>query len=414
MQDHRTESAHTQGAGMGERVFLTGGTGLLGAQIIKRILRDHPSTRLSLLVRSTARETSRSRIDKLLAGLLSGPEASAARDRIEVVEGDIADRAFGLSAAHAGDLAARVDHIIHCAATVRFDLPLEVARRHNTEGTRNVLEFAGGVSGLRRFDYVGTAYVAGRRAGLVREDELDVGQGFWNSYEQTKMEAEKLVRAFGANHPTTVYRPSIIVGDSRTGETTGFQGLYQVLPLYSRSLILAIPADPSTRVDLVPIDYVLDALFALMNDDKSIGGSFHLASGPGNTCTIDQLVRMLATFTNATPPPYLSFETYQRFVRPMFRAVLWGKRRAAMLKGEHYLPYLSSKHAFDKTNTDAHLAPLGIRVPHPTSYFGRLLTFQARRPGRGLARGESGSRTAAPAREELSPLKSVSSRSALP
>jgi len=414
MQDHRTESAHTRGAGMGERVLLTGGTGLLGSQIVKRILRDCPSTRLSLLVRSTAREAARSRVDKLLAGVLDVPDASIARDRVEVVEGDIADPAFGLSAACAGELAARVDHVIHCAATVRFDLPLEVARRHNTEGTRNVLGFAGRLSGLRRFDYVGTAYVAGRRAGLVREDELDVGQGFWNSYEQTKMEAEKLVRAFGANHPTAIHRPSIIVGDSRTGETTGFQGLYQVLPLYSRSLILAIPADPRTRVDLVPIDYVLDALFALMNDEKSIGGSFHLASGPGNTCTIDELVHMLADFANAAPPPYLSFDTYQRFVRPVFRAVLWGKRRAAMLKGEHYLPYLSSRHAFDKTNADAHLASLGIRVPHPTSYFGRLLAFQARRPGRGLARGEGASRAAAPAREDLSPLKTVPTRSVVP
>jgi thioester reductase-like protein len=408
--DDRTNHTLTQGAGMGESVFLTGGTGLLGSQIVGRILRRHPGTRLTLLVRPSRRGSARARVDKLLRDLLDESEANEALGRVHVVEGDIANPAFAVGA----DLAAHIDQVIHCAATVRFDLPLEEARRHNTEGTRNVLTFAARLPRLRRFDYVGTAYVAGRRAGTIKEDELDVGQGFWNSYEQTKMEAEKLVRAFGASHPTAIYRPSIIVGDSRTGQITGFQGLYQVLPLYSRSLIFAIPANPETHVDLVPIDYVLDALFAMMGTDRSIGRCFHLASGPGSTCTIDEIVGMLADFTKVERPPYLSFENYQRFVRPIFHSVLWGKRRAAMLKGEHYLPYLSSKCAFDKANTDECLAAFGIRVPHPTSYFSRLLAFQARTPGRGLAAADRASQARArPGRDGATQLDGASARSAV-
>jgi thioester reductase-like protein len=368
----------TGSAGLGDNVFLTGATGFLGGQILRRILANHPETRISVLVRATPSETAQERVDRLLASALGQTEGHKARDRVEVVEGNVIPRDLALTPQTLRRLQARVDHVIHCAATIRFDLPLDVARRDNTEGTRHVLDFSERLPHLRRLDYVGTAYVAGRRRGLIKEDELDVGQPFWNSYERTKMEAEKLVRAFGVHRPAAIYRPSIIVGDSRTGETSAFQGLYQVLPLYMRRLILAIPADPHTRVDLVPIDYVLDALFALMGTPASVGRCFHLTSGPGNTCTVDELVRILSDFTKIKPPPYVSYESYRRIVKPLFRTFLWGKKRAAMLRGEYYLPYLSSELDFDKTTTDECLSGSGIKVPHASSYFRKLVAFQAR------------------------------------
>lgn len=394
----------TGSAGVGEHVFLTGATGFLGGQIMRRILVKYPQTRLSVLVRANARESAQERIDRLISGTLGEAEAEKARERVEVVEGNVVPRDLALTSQVLSRLQGCVDHVIHCAATIRFDLPLEVARRDNTEGTRHVLDFSDRLPRLRRLDYVGTAYVAGRRKGLVKENELDVGQPFWNSYERTKMEAEKLVRAFAAHRPTAIYRPSIIVGDSRTGETTAFQGLYQVMPLYMRRLILAIPADPYTRVDLVPADYVLDALFALMDSSASIGRCFHLTSGPGNTCTVDELVRILSEFTKIKPPPYVSFESYHRLVKPLFRTFLWGKKRAAMLKGEYYLPYLSSKLAFDKSTTNECLEGTGIRVPHPASYFRRLVAFQARTLRGQVKRDADGSKVeTSPARSGATP-----------
>jgi thioester reductase-like protein len=378
MHDATTKHPIAGAAGIGENVFLTGATGLLGTQIMKRILESHPRTRLALLVRSTPRDSAQDRVDKLLSRTLGEAAASKARDRVDVISGDIGRPGLGLDGERTRWLQARIDQVIHCAATIRFDLPLEIARRDNTEGTRNVLDLADGLPHLGRLDYVGTAYVAGQRTGIIKEDELDVGQGFWNSYERTKMEAETLVRAFGTRRPTAIYRPSIIVGDSRTGEATAFQGLYQILPLYMRQLVLAIPADPDTHPDLVPIDYVLDTLFALMNTAKSIGRCFHVVAGAGNTASFDELLRITADFTKVKAPPYVSFDTYHRFVKPFFRMVLWGKKRAAMLKGEYFLPYLSSQFVFDKTNTDACLEGLGITVPRPASYFRKLIAFQAR------------------------------------
>jgi len=365
-------------AGLGEQVLLTGGTGFLGAAIMKRILEEHERSRVALLVRSSAKETARQRVDALLRRELGDDGAARVRSRVDVVEGDISLCGLGIDADRSDALLDRIDHVIHCAATIRFDLPVEVARRDNTHGTRNILEFARKLRHFHRLDYVGTAYVAGKRSGVVLEDELDVGQEFWNSYERTKMEAEGLVRAFAADHATCIHRPSIIVGDSRTGKADAMQGLYQVLPLYTRKLVLAIPADPNTHPDIVPIDWVTDALFALIDTPESCGRVFHLTAGAGRTCSIADLIDAVSGFANVTRrPPYVSYRTYQRIVKPVFRAAVWGKKRRAMLKGEHYLPYLSSRFVFDTTNTKSVLNGQGT-APHVGSYFTKLLEYQAR------------------------------------
>jgi thioester reductase-like protein len=364
-------------------VLLTGATGFLGSEIMKGLLTRHPRARLSLLVRSTHRETGRERIDKLLARLFGPEEAARHAGRIEVVEGDISLRGVGMDSERYARLVDRIDHVIHCAASVRFDLSLEVARRDNTEGTRNVLAFAERLPKLARFDYIGTAFVAGDRRGVIREDDLDVGQRFSNSYEQTKMEAEKLVREFAERHPTAIYRPGIVVGDSKTGETSSFQGFYQALlfyrRLYARKLVVLLPADPNTPVDIVPVDYVINALFALMETDESIGRTFHLTSGPGKTCTVDELLGMLATFTGVKQPPYVSKRAYQRVLRPLLVALFfWDSRRQIVEKAENFMPYAWSNLIFDKTNTDAIVEKLGITTPHAKSYFVKLLEYQAK------------------------------------
>jgi thioester reductase-like protein len=373
-------------SGVGKNVFLTGATGFLGAEIVKRILRGSPGSHLTVLVRSTPRETAAERIDRQLVRTLGAEEAATCGARVEVVEGDISNRGMGMDSDRAAKLLSRVDHVIHCAASIRFDLPLELARRDNTEGTRNVLTFTERLERLGRLDYIGTAYVAGSRRGLIKEDELDVGQSFTNSYEQTKMESEKLVREFAKTHPTIIYRPSIVVGDSRTGETSTFQGFYQALllyrQLYDRGMSILVPADPNTPVDLVPIDYVIDALFALMSSPANIGGVFHLTSGPGHTCTFDELMRMTAEFTNIRPPPYVSKETYTRYLRPLLLlAFSRSKKRKYILTAETYMNYASSNFVFDKTNTNRALAGTGITTPDPRAYFPKLLQYQAKALG---------------------------------
>ncbi len=382
-----TRGAAEGAAGPGDNVLITGGTGFLGTEIVKRILLRHPRSRLTMLVRATHRETARERVDRLLVRECGLEEANRHKDRIDVVNGDISLRGLGMDQDKMETLRGRVDHVIHCAATIRFDLPLDVARRDNTEGTRNVLGFVDGIKRLKRFDYVGTAYIAGRREGLVKEDELDVGQEYSNSYERTKMEAEALVRELAERKPVAIFRPSIVVGDSKTGETTSFQGFYQALlfyrQLYKRSFLVRgvikiLPADPNALIDIVPIDYVVDAFFALMQTTKSLGHVFHLTSGPGNTCTFDDLMQMTAQFTGVAPPRYVSKEAWLYGLRPIMHSVVWGKRREPMLKADKYFPYAWTRFMFDKTNTDKLLEGTGIRTPHPRDYFLKLLEYQAK------------------------------------
>ena len=151
--------------------------------------------------------------------------------------------------------------------------------------------------------------------------------------------------------------------------------------LYSKGIVIpVVPADPNTIADIVPIDYVVDALFALMHSGKSIGRCFHLASGPGNTCTFDELMRMTAEFTHIKAPAYMSREAWRYFLKPLLSAVMfWDRRRDAVVKAEKaYMPYAWSKLIFDKTNTNALLEGTGIATPHPKSYFVKLLEYQAK------------------------------------
>jgi thioester reductase-like protein len=380
---------------IGDSVFLTGATGFVGSEILKRMLSTQPRARVTVLARTTARGTAAQRVATIVERMLGADQARACSDRIEVVEGDIALPGLGLSRERHAELSERIDHVIHCAAVVDLELPAAVARRHNTGGTRNVLSFVEGLKSRARLDYISTAYVAGKRVGRVREDELDVGQEYIDEYERTKMEAEALVQEFSRRFPTAIYRPSIVVGDSRTGEMSRFQGFHHALTLYrrlyERGLVFRrsmffLPADPEAIIDIVPIDYVVDGLFAMMQTDRSLGRVHHLTSGPGVAPRLDELMGMTAAFTGLPKPRYVTKRVWLHGLRPLMHSIVWGKRRPAMLAADRYFPFVWTKIHFDKTNTDSLLTPAGIRTPRPADYFVKLLEYQARALNLGGAR----------------------------
>ena len=210
MQDHEPST------------LITGATGFLGRNLLFRMLEREEEGRISLLVRGRGKSSPRDRLHRILNTRYGKEQAGAYKKRIDLILGDVTWKHFGMDDRTYSRLAGRVERVIHGAASVLFDLPLEMARNINVEGTRNLLDFAAEahrMGTLRRMDYVGTAYVAGKRQGLVTEDELDEGQAFNNTYEQTKLEAERLVRERWGELPLAVYRPSIVVGESTTGRT---------------------------------------------------------------------------------------------------------------------------------------------------------------------------------------------------
>ncbi len=276
-------------------------------------------------------------------------------------------------------LAARVGDIIHCAASVSFSLPLEESRQINVAGTRRLLELGELCrerGGLRRFSYVSTAYVAGTHAGEFREDQLEVGQGFRNPYERSKFEAEQLVRSYRDRLPIQVFRPSIVVGERTTGWTASFNVLYAPLKAFARGVYPALPVRPASPVDVVPVDYVADAVFELSNSPPpdSDNHTYHLVAGRRAT-TVGRLLELSAGYFGRRAPRAIPPALYTRIVHPLLVRRTGGKRRRALRKSEVYFPYLSARVHYDDVRSRRRLQPAGIEVAPVERYFIRLADF---------------------------------------
>jgi len=323
-------------------VFLTGATGFVGSETLARLL-ERTDREVVALVRAPDAEGARERLHGVLEGL--GLEDGCGR--VHAVAGDVTAPGLGLSEAERFAVANRIDAVVHCAASVSFTLGLPESRAINVEGTRRVVELAERAPDLERFVHVSTAYVAGTRPGRFTEDDLDRGQDFRNAYEQSKWEAERLVRGH-AGLPLTVVRPSIVVGDSQTGWTSAFNVVYHPLQAFARGLVDTIPADPSSIVDVVPVDYVADGIVAALEAPEP-PGTLALVAGD-HAPRLSELTDAAARFFDR-PPPALEGEPPDGL--------------------EAFLPYFTVQTVFD----DSRARALGLEAPRIESYFDRLMAF---------------------------------------
>ena len=263
-------------------VLLTGATGFVGMELLARYL-ERGDRDVITLVRADSHEAAQARVDAVLENLF-GADALDYGPRVHAVAADMTAPDLGLTEAERMRLAERVTKIVHSAASVSFALPLDEARAINLEGTRRMLELAElarAHGGLECYAHVSTAFVAGDHAGAFAECDADVGQSFHNSYEQSKFEAEQLVRSRPDGLPYTILRPSIVVGDRNSGWTSAFNVLYWPLRAFARGLFTAVPAIASAPVDVVSIDYVADAAYELC--ETSCGTGRRTTSPPERT-----------------------------------------------------------------------------------------------------------------------------------
>ena len=274
-------------------VFLTGATGLLGSYILRNLLNQGKN--VAVLVRPGRRETAESRISKILAhwnpayrkegNKKDAGEASAMPQTMpQVFSGDLTQPG-GLQ-----ELYGRCESVIHCAASLTFyGPPGEEPWTSNIDGTKRILDFCD-AAGVADMHYISTAYVAGSSRTFYEKD-LDIGQELRNDYEKSKFEAEKIVRSAGFLKQLTVYRPSIVVGDTQTGFTTTFHGFYAVLklahtlvsrlPLGStsgRNLLLALGMDGSEQKNFVPVDWVTNVFDHIFSRPELHGQTYHLTT----------------------------------------------------------------------------------------------------------------------------------------
>ena len=338
--------------------LLTGATGFLGMEVLVRLLGDERP--LLALVRGHDGEDADARLAETLdrLGVPAGRRAG-----VRAVGGDLTAPGLGLDPDVREALVEEIDEVVHCAASVSFDLPLERAREINVAGARRVARLAADAAdrgGLRRLVHVSTAYVAGRHPGRFAEDDLDVGQDFRNTYEQTKAEAEASVREEAAGLPLVVVRPSIVVGESDSGWTPAFNVLYWPLRAFSRGLIEELPARADGRVDVVPVDYVADAIVHLLRDRPDVVGTVHVTASD-SAVTVDELVDLACTALDRD--------------RPRLAPLTGSELADRSPQAAQYLPYFDIDVAFDDARAQKVLHAAGIAPPPLAGYFDRLVAF---------------------------------------
>jgi thioester reductase-like protein len=262
--------------GDSDHVLLTGATGCLGRYLLRDLLAS--GWRVAVLVRATRSQTAAERI----AALRQQLEIPATR-RLTTLAGDLG---AGLDQPTQGWLRRHCRQVVHAAALTSLRGSQPGAHwQSNVAATQHLLDICGG--NIAGFHHVSTAFVSGDRPGIIREDELECGQSFHNDYEASKYAAEKRVRRFSSLR-ATVYRPSVIVGDSRTGYTSSYQGFYRFLELADRlaspstarrrELVLRLPFTGAEPRNLIPVDWVAQAIVSIVSRPALHGRTYHLVA----------------------------------------------------------------------------------------------------------------------------------------
>ncbi len=341
-------------------VLVTGATGLVGRGVVTSLLRRSDAV-TSVLVRDVARW------HRLASSL------GVSSSRVTPIPGDISRPALGIDPRVARRLTANTTTVIHSAADVVFSRSLAEARRVNVEGTRHVLELASAFP-RARVVFVSTAFAVGRRTGQISDDDRATDAGWMNAYEQSKHEAEELVRASGLDY--VIARPSTIVCDDVRGAVSQVNAVHRALRLYHAGLASMMPGTEDTPVDVVPAHWVSESLAALALSKVS-GTTVHLCAGERALPLGVLLDRTYAFWARETAwrrrgiarPALCDLETYELFERSVH---LVGDARLQRITRSlsHFIPQLALPKRFDTRRAGSILHD---EAPPVSAYWERML-----------------------------------------
>jgi nucleoside-diphosphate-sugar epimerase len=350
-----------------ETIFITGFPGFIASRLIKRLAAERG--RFILLVQPALLQRAHKEVEHI------ANETGAARDNFQIVEGDITRADLGMAGAELETARRETTILFHLAAIYDLAVERDLAMRVNVGGTRNVNDFAKTIEQLRRYHYVSTCYVAGKRKGLILETELRHDAGFRNHYEETKYTAELEVEALKSELPVTIHRPAVVCGDSRTGETAKYDGIYYLihyLRKWPTALTLLNIGNREVRLNLVPIDFVIEAMVTLAKDERATGATVQIADPSPLTTEqlFDEISKTLRGRRSAVTIP-------ARIVQPSlmlpFSPALTGLPHCAV-------PYFFLEQTHDSTRARELLEPHGISCPRFPDYVGALIGFVAEHP----------------------------------
>ena len=353
-------------------ILLTGSTGYIGAHIAANLLAEHREP-LNLLVRARDPQEARVRLWRALQLHMDFPPfVEHLHSRIRIFLGDITEVQFGLGNEQYRELIRTTDSVIHCAASLNRKSE-KSCLNVNLRGTLEVVQLAMGARdqhGLRRFSHVSTVAVAGHRASEVVEEDaaIDWSRSDYDPYARTKKFCEHMVRRLLPDVRRTIFRPSIVLGDSRRAETNQFEMVRAFVFLAG---LPVLPFQPNAKVDIVPVDYVADAIATLHQKEKPAHETYHLSSGTDSE-TFVQLTDALAAAQKKRGPVYAP--SLERVSSKTINALAAGTGKIAGLATllKVFLPYLVWDTVFDNRRV---VAEMGRRPAPFSQYCYPLLRF---------------------------------------
>ncbi|HEX5601851.1 MAG TPA: SDR family oxidoreductase [Pyrinomonadaceae bacterium] len=350
-----------------ETFFITGFPGFIANRLLERLARTDCD--FILLVQPSLFVRAREEIARIAH--LSGRDVA----EFTFVEGDISEPQLALSAAHLELVQQQTTRVFHLAAVYNLAVPEELAMRVNARGTRNVVEWARTLPTLRQFHHVSTCYVAGKREGVILETELRHDAGYRNYYEESKYLAELEVESAKSDLPVTIHRPAVVCGDSKTGETGKYDGVYYLIHYLLRwpSVLSTINiGNHKVSLNLVPVDFVVDAMAALAFDERAIGKTLQLADPA--PLTTNQLFNAIAKSIDGHKSKITAPAKLVRFF-----LMLPPSPKITGLP-HHAVPYFFVKQLYDTTQAQQLLATHNIHCPPFASYVDQIVDFARNNP----------------------------------
>lgn len=350
-----------------ETLFITGFPGFITERLVAKLA--NAETQFFLLVQKNFIEKAMQAVEKI------AEETSTPLENFAIIEGDITKENLGTSEEDLEIVLNETTSVFHLAAIYDLEVSKSVGFAVNVEGTKNVNELVGKVKNLKRYNYISTCYVSGKRTGLVREDELIHDAGFRNFYDETKYLAEVEVENLKDKLPITIFRPAVVVGDSKTGETAKYDGIYYVinyLRKFPSVLRLVNVGNDAVKVNLVPVDFVVDGIAALSKDEEALGKTIALAdSNPPTTAqACDEISLAICGKKSVFKlPPKLMYKILMLPTTPMIS----GLPHAGV-------PYFFAPQEFDTSIATKLLSKHNISCPSFASYVKNLVKFVEKHP----------------------------------
>ncbi len=350
-----------------QTIFITGFPGFIAERLVKHLAQLN--ARFILLVQPSLLARARSDVARIASTTGTDPA------NFSIVAGDITEDNLGLSVDDAAHARRETTTLFHLAAIYDLAVARDLAMHVNLDGTRNVNKFARSINDLWRYHYVSTCYVAGKREGIIMETELRHDAGFRNHYEETKYLAEMEVEMLKAELPITIHRPAVVCGDSLTGETAKYDGIYYLIHYLRKwpgALTLLNIGNRDVRLNLVPVDFVIESMVTLARDERAIGATVQLADpAPLTTQQLfDEISKVIGGRDSfATVPAGIVYPVLMLPLAPK----ITGLPHSAV-------PYFFLEQTYDTTKSRELLEPHGLRCPVFSDYVEALVNFVAEHP----------------------------------